>query len=1238
MAVGTVVSSTPASPVSAGHDDPVLIGDINRQSGDSDPEMFVTVGDDVYFAAFHPDSGYELWVHETGSDTTRLVRDITPGPVSTYMHHGIALGDRLYFIVDDGVHGDELWTSDGTEAGTVSLGDRNPGPDSGALAGYTSDMVAFDGKVFFPGTNGTATGLWSYDPVGGFVLHDEFDEYPVALTVAGGGTGQLFFAAGSDDAYRLYRYDTSGSTSTHVDIEIESDDIELLASGTELYIRATGDTAGIYRLANIDIEPFAGTAITAVDTSGYPARPAAVHEGGIAYYRGALTWVAPGGAPTTVAGTESAYAGDTQPVVVVPRGGDDSLALFTGPDDSLWLGSSSAAFKVQDYFPGSDDPFHDPDEIATSPYLGNGNVVAYWMRPPGDADPQLQRLFLGLTGPAAIDPNPVTSITGGTPSFVYGNGAFWFPGHTVGAGTEPMRLSDTAPMAAVLRDINADTAASHPDEFTALGEVIVFTATDGVHGNEPWAYDPATGTTTLLADTNDSNERVRVAGVVGGRAILDVPGAMWVTDGTPAGTFELGESFGIIRVDESDAILDGKLLVSARVGSEQELWATDGTVAGTSMIVDVSPGDSSFPGNMTVVDDLVYFSARDGVANSEPWVSDGTQDGTVKLVEARAGVDGSYPSHFTPVGDWVYFTAAQQIWRTDGTPGNTSVVSIGAGPPGEDVDGFAVLDGRLVVQTRVYADGSFRHFVTDGTAAGTDEFDLLGGMNLNLDEAVEFDGRLLTHGRTVDDFSILVATDGTAAGSEVLDLLDGQPDTSYSLVGTHGGWLYFMGSSPSTGWEIWRSDATVAGTAPLTDLQPGSGDSLDRDNDGLVAEIIGDELYFAGVADGIGVEPHVLDLTEHPDVPAIVPVDPARIWDSRSEATFDHQFSNTGRLADGTSATVHVAGRGAIPDDAVGIVANLTVIYPDGPGFATIYPCGDLPTASTVNYFGGDVLANNVTVPLDPSGDICVYTLRGAHYALDVNGYVPHGSPVTGVTPARYLDTRGGADTTFDTDSAGSGPVAARTSIEVPIAGRGSVPADATAAIVNVTSIFPDAPGYLTLYPCDTVPDASNLNYLGGDVTPNGAITRLSPTGTLCIYTLATTHLALDVSGYVPTAVDSITTMTPARLTDTREPADANTGRIPAGGHIEIQVTGRAGIPADATAAIFNLGAVFPDGPGFLTIYPCGERPLASNLNHATGNIVRANNAVTKLSAAGTVCVYTHAATDVILDTTGYLT
>ena len=54
-------------------------------------------------------------------------------------------------------------------------------------------------------------------------------------------------------------------------------------------------------------------------------------------------------------------------------------------------------------------------------------------------------------------------------------------------------------------------------------------------------------------------------------------------------------------------------------------------------------------------------------------------------------------------------------------------------------------------------------------------------------------------------------------------------------------------------------------------------------------------------------------------------------------------------------------------------------------------------------------------------------------------------------------------------------------------------------------------------------------------------------------------------------------------------------------------------------------------------MFPCGTAvPEASNLNYAAGQTIP-NAVFAKLGADGRVCIYTYAATDLIVDVNGYV-
>ncbi|MEQ8438587.1 MAG: hypothetical protein RIB65_13930 [Ilumatobacter fluminis] len=239
---------------------------------------------------------------------------------------------------------------------------------------------------------------------------------------------------------------------------------------------------------------------------------------------------------------------------------------------------------------------------------------------------------------------------------------------------------------------------------------------------------------------------------------------------------------------------------------------------------------------------------------------------------------------------------------------------------------------------------------------------------------------------------------------------------------------------------------------------------------------------------------------------------PVRVVDTRSVG---------GAVTGGTTRTVDIGG--FVDNDATLAMLNLTSVAATAPGHATIFSCtDDVPNASSVNYIPGRTVANFVIARLSTDHAICLYSHATGHFVVDLVAYST-GGITTLDQPRRIHDSRASAH-----------PVEGDETLRLDIAGQPGVPGSATAAVYNLTAAAPTAPGHATSYPCDERrPDASNLNYRPGRNSANGTITKLSPTGELCLHTLATTHLVVDLVGYT-TDNASYTALTPRRIIDSR--------------------------------------------------------------------------------------------------------
>jgi hypothetical protein len=107
----------------------------------------------------------------------------------------------------------------------------------------------------------------------------------------------------------------------------------------------------------------------------------------------------------------------------------------------------------------------------------------------------------------------------------------------------------------------------------------------------------------------------------------------------------------------------------------------------------------------------------------------------------------------------------------------------------------------------------------------------------------------------------------------------------------------------------------------------------------------------------------------------------------------------------------------------------------------------------------------------------------------------------------------------------------------------------------------------------------------------------------------------------------------PERVLDTRSGA-----KPAAGSTTTLQVTGVGStvIPSGASTVYLNITADQTDASGYVTVYPCdAPRPVASSFNPIAGSATTVLVAA-KLSATGTVCIFTETATNLIADIEGF--
>lgn len=207
------------------------LSDLNPGSVGSYPSNFTVFSNQVYFSAYTYQRGTELWKYN-GSNVV-LVADIdkTSDDIGAKKPEGngssptwlTPFNGHLYFSAFEPDAGGELWRYDGIE--TVRLTDINPGTfvsDTNIIgkSSWPNQLTVFEGALYFSATSSTNPEnyeLWKYDTNGAAQvanLHPDTgtnpSSFPTGLRVFNGGL--YFMADDGTNGWELWRHSSNGTT------------------------------------------------------------------------------------------------------------------------------------------------------------------------------------------------------------------------------------------------------------------------------------------------------------------------------------------------------------------------------------------------------------------------------------------------------------------------------------------------------------------------------------------------------------------------------------------------------------------------------------------------------------------------------------------------------------------------------------------------------------------------------------------------------------------------------------------------------------------------------------------------------------------------------------------------------------------------------------------------------------------------------------------------------------------
>jgi ELWxxDGT repeat protein len=341
-------------------------------------------------------------------------------------------------------------------------------------------------------------------------------------------------------------------------------------------------------------------------------------------------------------------------------------------------------------------------------------------------------------------------------------------------------------------------------------------------------------------------------------------GRLKSTDGTAAGhrNLPLEDADGVVNVVASLGPFRDRAVILGNLGG---VWTSDGTPAGTRFVTRLPPEPVSGAPGLTVGTPIAagavsYLFRRlpdaddDTRSALELWRTDGTAAGTLRLAAIPFDKESAPDPAPSPVGGKLFFRVLGVLWVSDGTAAGTRAL------PDQLPGGtFALAAGA----TRLYAGAGYLNADGPQTLWAIDPA-TLAATKVASDRQIGEGYPTYPLGSVVGDTLFFKAqnpggvtrwrrTEGTPESTVRLpDFL--ARNTQHDFV-TAGGRRYFTACDAAHGCELWQTDRLGEDTRLVQDLWVGP-----RSGDPEILAVAGNTLWFAGTEPTVGRELWTLDL------------------------------------------------------------------------------------------------------------------------------------------------------------------------------------------------------------------------------------------------------------------------------------------------------------------------------------------------------------------------------------------